>query len=145
MSNVTLGTPDSNTGLQSGTKHQQIGQYLYPKHPTDTQWPAVCCSVLQCDAVWCRCCSQYISIRHIPQTPNIQLVCRSVLQCVAVCCSVLPCGAGVAASISLSDTSHRHPIASWCVAVCCSVLPCDAVWCWCCSQYISIQHIPDTE
>ena len=39
---------------------------------------ALCCSVLQCDAV---CCSMLQCVA----------VCCSVLQCVAVCCSVLQC------------------------------------------------------
>ena len=38
----------------------------------------VCCSVLQCVAVYC-CVLQYVA------------VCCSVLQCVALCCTVLHC------------------------------------------------------
>jgi len=62
---------------------------------------AVCCSVLQCVAVWCS-------------------VSRLKLQCVAMCCSVLQC---VAVWCGVSRLKLQ------CVAVCCSVLQCVAVWC----------------
>jgi len=45
---------------------------------------AVCCSVLQCVAVWLQCAAVCCSVFA---------VCCSVLQCAAVCCSVLQCAA----------------------------------------------------
>ena len=44
---------------------------------------AVCCSVLQCVAVCCKC------IASVLQQISLRNRCCSVLQCVAVCCSVL--------------------------------------------------------
>jgi len=63
----------------------------------------VCCSVLQCGAVWCSVC------------PCVA-VCCSVLQCVAVCCRLE------------KDIPRVHPGVQ-CVVVRCSVLQCVAVCC----------------
>jgi len=67
---------------------------------------AVCCRVVQSDAVWCTvlqcvavCCSVVQRVA----------LCCSVLQCVAVCCSVLHSGAVWCSVLQ-------------CVAVCCSML-----------------------
>jgi len=82
----------------------------------------VCCSVLQCVAVWCSVA-----------------VCFSVLQCVAVCCSVLQCGhcqVRMTCVYSLCGFwSTRVPS----VAVCCSVLQCVAV---CYLRVWSLEKIP---
>jgi len=73
------------------------------------QFVAVCCSVLQCVAIFLQF-SGGLSSLSFPHPHLYRLiyvaVCCSALQCVAVCCSVLQC-----------------------VAVCCSVLQCDAVCC----------------
>ena len=55
--------------------HPHLEYVLFPHDSPQIHraLPLVCCSVLQCVAVWC--CA----------------VCCSVLQCVAVCCSVLFC------------------------------------------------------
>jgi len=80
------------------------------------QLVAVCCSVLQCVAVFrvavCRSVSQCVA------------VCCSVLQCVAVCCSVLQC---VTVCCSVLQCVAVCCSALQCVAVCCSVLQCAAV------------------
>jgi len=53
------------------------------------QCVAVCCSVLQCVAVYQeRSCTLVLQARIIA---IYVAVCCSVLQCVAVCCSVLQC------------------------------------------------------
>jgi len=80
----------------------------------------VCCSVLQCVAVF-----------------------YSVLQCVAMCCNVLQCVA-VCWTRSCASTSSLRCVAVCCsvlqcVAVCCSVLQCVAV---CCSEFYKILRIP---
>jgi len=70
-----------------------------------SQLHQVCCSVLQCVAVYCSvlqciavCCSvfQYVAVCCSAKFANYEVsytrcaaVCCSVLQCVAVCCSVL--------------------------------------------------------
>jgi len=59
------------------------------------------CSVVQCGAVWCVCCS---ALQHVVE-------CCSVVQCGAVCGSMLRC------------------VGVWHVAVCCSVLQCGAACC----------------
>jgi len=71
----------------------------------------VCCSVLQCVAVYCsvlQCIAVYCSVLQCIA------VCFSVLQCVAVCCRVLQCTALCCSVLQ-------------CAAVCCSVLQCIAV------------------
>jgi len=81
---------------------------------------AVCCSVLQCVAVWLNgsqvCVAVCCSVLQGEYTQSIRsvAVCCSVLQCVAVCCSVLQC---VAVCCS---------VAEWLTSVCCSVLQCVA-------------------
>ena len=57
---------------------------------------AVCCSALQCVAVWCRveqygavCCSVVQCVAVWCSVVQRGVVCCSVLQCVAVCCSAL--------------------------------------------------------
>jgi len=50
-----------------------------------SQWVAMCCSELQCDAVSCILMQWVAVCRSVPQCVA---VCRSVFQCVAVCCSV---------------------------------------------------------
>ena len=84
--------------------------------------PQVCCSVMQCVAVWCsvlQCDAVWCSVLQCVA------VCCSVLQCVAVCCSVLQC---VAVWCSVLQ----------CVAVCCSALQCVAIYTVCCrmTQYL---------
>jgi len=67
----------------------------------------VCCSVLQCVAVWCSELSRYIMAKSC--------TCRvSVLQYFAVCCSLLHCVAVVWCSV-------LQCVAVYC-SVCCSVL-----------------------
>jgi len=76
------------------------------------QCVAVCCSVLQCVAVWF----------------EVDLMCcSSVLQCVAVCCSVV-CGRSNSSPsfLNQSDLCIVKSVLQ-CVAVCCSVLQCVAV------------------
>ena len=68
---------------------------------------AVCCSVLQCDAVGCSV------LQRVAES------CMYMATTVAECCSVLQCG-----SVWFSVLQ--------CVAVCCSVLQCVAV---CCTVY----------
>ena len=51
------------------------------------QCVAVCCSVLQCDAI------VYDAFSGVLTFEKCVAVCCSVLQCVAVCCSVLQCDA----------------------------------------------------
>ena len=105
------------------------------------QFVAVCCSALQCVAVWysvllgvavcCKCCSIFLWSSQIASRRRAALlqcaeVCCIALQCVAVCCSVFQCVAvccsalqGVAVCCSVLQG----------VAVCCSVLQCVAVCC----------------
>jgi len=90
----------------------------------------VCCSVMQCDAVWCSVLQCLLWERallwvrtcwfmHPDPLYNVFLwVC--VLQCVAVCCSVLQCVA-VCCSVLQCNTHMFH--------VYCSVLHCVAVYC----------------
>ena len=66
----------------------------------------VCCSVVQCVAVWC-----------------------SVLQCVAVSCSVVQRGVLCMTWLSVLQCGVCCSVAQ-CVAVWCSVLQCGAVWCF---------------
>ena len=82
---------------------------------------AVCCSVLQCVAVWTRAVysSQDLALQNVA-------VCRSVLQCVAVPCSVLQC---VAECCRVLQSVAECCRVLQCVAVCCSVLQCVAVCC----------------
>ena len=78
------------------------------------QCVAVCCSAMQCDAVFH---SVLLTVcGNALQMLQCVAVCYSVLQCVAVCCSVLQC---VAVCCSVLQ----------CVTVCCSVLQCVAVCC----------------
>jgi len=80
----------------------------------------VCCSMLQCVALWC-------SMLHFESLPRLVLcrgrVCCSVLQYIAVCCSVLYY---VAVARVFRDSSFA---VAKCVAVCCSILQCVAVCC----------------
>jgi len=116
----------------------------------DLQCVAVCCSVLQCVAVFDVCCSVILET-VLAQTRRVAdasekmqrvAVCCSVLQCVAVCCSVLQ-----SVAVSYSRLCSRELVASpmrvggcsllqyvtlccnalQCVAICCSVLQCGAV------------------
>jgi len=70
-------------------------------------WPVrrtVCCSVVQCGAVWC-------------SVVQCGAVWCSVVQCVAMCCSVLQC---VAVRERITYSTYGK--------VCCNVLNCVAVW-----------------
>jgi len=69
----------------------------------------VCCSELQCVAVFCSV-----------------LQCIAVLQCVAVCCRVLQCEAFVRDMPRYESTNKKNIIH---LVVCCSVLQCVAVCC----------------
>jgi len=89
----------------------------------------VCCSVLQCVAVF----SSWPCLRHSSCTPSYSLTC--VLQCAAVCCSVLQCVAG----FSSCTPSYLLTCVLQCVAVRCSVLQCVAV---CCSVLQCFFHDP---
>ena len=107
----------------------------------------LCCSVLQCVAVYCSVLQCVIWKRvdyHQVEHPCHDewcwcvAVCCSVLQCVAVCCSVLQCyqsedstesgippsGTPMPGSMVLQYCSVLQ-----CVTVCCSVLQCVAVCC----------------
>jgi len=73
---------------------------------------AVCCSVLQCDAV----CA---NVRYTPNRLQSIAVCCSVLQFVAVCCSVMQCAQMSDTHsidcnrISRSQISAIHHVFSW--------------------------------
>jgi len=56
-----------------------MSSHYVPSESTNRQFVTLCCSVLQCPAIFCSV------------LPALQCVavCCSVLQCVAVCCSVL--------------------------------------------------------
>jgi len=83
------------------------------RHAAPSAVDEVCCSVLQCVAVW------YSVVLCVA-------VCCSVLQCVAVCCRVLQC---VAMWCSVVQCGAVCCSVLQCVAVCCSVLQCVAVCC----------------
>ena len=90
------------------------------QHCSVLQSVAMCCSVLQCVAVWtCIRGTQYLSC---------VAVCCSVLQCVAACCNVLQCVAVYRSVSQCVDMYLGDPVSfvccsvSQCVAVCCSVL-----------------------
>ena len=89
---------------------------------------AVCCSVLQCVAVWCSveaCCND----TPVQQVCECAAVCYSVLQCVTVCCSVMQCW-GVwqwhlrSACVRVLQCVTVHCSVRQCIAVCCSVAVC---------------------
>jgi len=96
------------------------------------QCVAVCCSVLQCDAVRCMCHSKLQCVA----------VCCSMLQWVAVCysvllqyvamsyvrCVLLQSNAGCIAIHMLQCVTVCYSVLQ-CVTVCCSVLQCVAVCC----------------
>ena len=77
---------------------------------------AVCCSVLQCVAVYLRM-----------QVPDVHIRGVGVLQCIAVCiavcCSVLQ-GVAVYLQMQVPDVQAHGIGVLQCVAVCCSVLQC---------------------
>jgi len=79
----------------------------------------VCCSVVQCVAVWRWRCSAVSSE---------SAVCCSVLQCVAVCCSVLQYGDGVLFHQRVQCDAACCGVLQR-IAVCCGVLQCVAVCC----------------
>jgi len=111
-------------------KHDEVACDCHVRHlsPVYIRQRHLCCSVLQCIAVYCSV-STYVSDTCVA-------VCCSVLQCVAVClhtsatpvlqcvavyCIVLLCVAACCSVLTyVSDT---------CVAVCCSVLQCVALCC----------------
>jgi len=109
----------------------------------------MCCSVLQCVAVWLRCvavcCSALPCIVSSCSVLQCGAVCCSVVQCVAVCvcahlslrkmhlfkfecvathCSVLHCRVALCCSVP-----HRFAKMSPCVMLYCRVLPCVAMCC----------------
>jgi len=93
------------------SKHSRYTRIFDPDAPFGCV--AVCCSVLQCGAVWYSVVwymwifdADALFVSHFYSTAWAY----SVLQCVAVCCSVLQC-----------------------VAVCCSVVQCSAVSAYKCS------------
>jgi len=91
---------------------------------------AVCCSVLQCVAVWCcvlQCVAVCCSVFTVAPAPPVCVYMRRnsrMLQCVAVCCSVLQCAA----------VFHTHLFVCICggIHVCCSILQFAA---GCCSVF----------
>jgi len=77
---------------------------------------AVCCSVLQCVAVWCSASSdRSYEDDYACSVLQCVAVCCSVLQCVAVCCSVLQC---------IYGQVLQRRLQMQCVVVCCSALQC---------------------
>ena len=83
----------------------------------DTQ-VCVCCSVVQCGAVWC-------------SVVQCGAVWCSVVQCGAVWCNVVQCGA-VCCSVLQCVFCHRQRLtwyAGMCVRVCCTVLQYVVVCC----------------
>jgi len=99
----------------------------------------VCCSVLQCVAVW------YTALQCVA-------VCCSVLQCVTLCCNVLQCVAVWCSEWAMSrDETHSYVMHITYIQivrslVCCSVLQCVAVWCskWAMSRHethFCVMHI----
>jgi len=92
---------------------------------------AVCCSVLQCVAVWC---SELLLPFRMGLSLNSSL--RCVLQCAVACCSVLQCVAVWCSELLLPfrmglllNSSLRCVLQ--CAVACCSVLQCVAVSCSC--------------
>jgi len=86
---------------------------------------AVCCSVLQCVAV-------YMCVHTREGESSLSR--NNVLQCVAACCSVLQCVVSYLRAISALYMYTREGESSLscnsvlqCIAVCCSVLQCVAV------------------
>jgi len=116
---------------------------------------SVCCSVLQCVAVFERFCAWRLVIRDIPLSLSLThththihiwhaslicdmaFLCYSVLQCVqcfnTVCCSVLQCVA-VCCSVSI-ETARVVSLICAMAFLCCSVLQCVAE---CCSVLYSV-------
>jgi len=97
------------------------------------QCGAVWCSVVQCGAVWCNVV-QCVAVRLLSSTKTDMIrryVCTCVLHCVAVCCSVLQCVFLI--DIDWHDV-HELIIHSR-ACVCCRVMECVAVWC---SVYVPV-------
>jgi len=66
------------------------------------------CSVLQCDAVYCR------NMKAVHLILQCGVLCCSVLQCVAVCCSNIP------GSLPVNSSDIGHEIAAMAVILGCS-------------------------
>jgi len=91
---------------------------------------AVCCSVLQCVAVWYTSIYTdlwiYILKLYVLST---DVLCCSVLQCVAVCCSVIYIHIYWSINIYLETICVEHRcVVLQCVAVCCSVIYIHIYW-----------------
>jgi len=96
----------------------------------------VCCSVLQCVAVYCAANLRLLS--QVLFALQCVAMCSSVLQCVAMCCSVL-CGkiAPFVTDFVCVEVCYVCCSVWQCVAVCCSVFQCVAVYCAAKSRLLS--------
>jgi len=136
-------------GLQQPSASVRWGQE-FPERPSSwcasNTWIrcfAMCCSVLQCVALWYSvlqcvtvCCRVLKSVAEFCSLLHCVALCCSVLQCVAVCYSVLK-GVAVCCRVLLCAGLCYSVLQR--VAVCYSVLQCvqcAAVWLYMCNTYM---------